>query len=274
MKRTGVFLCLIIFIICTIMLPAKADEIIRPGDSLNIKEDIIIDEEVSCDYQIQPTDRVVRVYNTDLRSGFTENDTIDEVLASSDVLQIYYVVKAQDGTWTCLMDADADDDFDIVEMEFVNYQALDACLSGEIVSRIALNAQVYNTYYLSGETMYEGTAIYYITDKGEYVHYFGGKHCIGEFLMPAKEFWELNKTIKEELSKNPYGNGGSGSKWDLPVYDLKSDAFDLNAESPFKEMQEDARNERLLWICISAGVCLAAAGVLFTMIRKRKTKTE
>ena len=270
MKKTISFLCLILSFVSLTIFSANA------RGNASVEDSLFINEDIRSKLQVQDTDEIVLAYSMGLRYAFTKCTSINEVLTSNEVFGIYYAVKSQDGTWTYRVENDKN--FEMVEMQFVNHQALDACLSGEIVSRIAPDAQVYNTYYLSGESGHMGTAIYYITDKGEYVHFFGGKDCVGEFLMPAEAFWELQTILKKAASENeaklPLAAGGADGDWDLSVYDLKSDAFDLNAESPFKERQEDARNERLLWICISAGVCLAASGVLFTVIRKRKTKTE
>ena len=264
-------MCLILFVIGIATLSAKAEEIVWQRDSLNIREDIIIDEEVGYNYQIQPTDKVIRVYNISISWAFTEEyDSIEAVLAGREVLGIYYIVKSQDGTWTKLVDLGDDNDLDIVEMEFVDYQALDACLSGEIVSRIAPDVQVYNTYYLSGETMYKGTAIYYVTDKGEYVHYFGGIGCIGEYLMPVEVFREVQKAIRE-VDQNPYVVRGS---WDLSAYKIGSDTFNLNAEFP--ELKNDVLTLKIIkdyfWVGIPAGVCLLMVGIMFFVIHRRKKR--
>ena len=268
MKKVSVFLCLMLSLVCLNTLSVKANQIALAGDSVDVGE------ELRNELQVKSSDNVIRIYNTSILISFAKHDGIDEILAGPDMLETFYAVKSSDDIWTYRREID--NSFVVIETDFVNDQALDACLSGEAVNYISSDVEVYNVFYLSGETCYTGTAIYYITNKGDYVHYFGGQHCTGEFLMPAEVFYELQEAIEEEISKNPYKNAGSYSNWNLSVYNLKSDAFDLSAESPFKKLKEEAKRQeqRMLWNGVSAGACLVTAGMVFAVIRKRKTKTE
>ena len=45
------------------------------------------------------------------------------------------------------------------------------CKSSEVITYIASDVEVYNTYYLSAETYRMGSALYYKTNKGDYVYY-------------------------------------------------------------------------------------------------------
>lgn len=235
-------------------------------DSLHLKKDI------KKSFQTSPSDAVIHFYHVSMPSAFLEIKDIEEILESDAMIQDYCATKIPDGTW--IVQAKIDGRIKPVEM-LENTHALDACLSGDTVKNIASDVEVYNTYYLSGEASHMGTVIYYETNKGDYVHYFGGKYTPGEFLLPVGVFRELHTAIQEEFSKNPPDNNIE-KKWDLSAYKLNSDTFDLNAKSPWQKQEEDAQKQKqlLLWIGIPAGACLLVAGTVLAVIRHRKPKTK
>jgi hypothetical protein len=88
---------------------------------------------------------------------------------------------------------------------------------------ISPDVKVENVYYLSGETNHMGTAIYYITNLGDYVYY--NHYSIGEKLFPIGKFCKYQKAISAELAKNPNDNGGGdvdiSGVMDLSEFELK-----------------------------------------------------
>lgn len=248
---------------------AEPNRIIHVDDYPPSKDALQLQEDLKKLCKTCPTDAVIQLFQVSLPDAFSTRAGIERILESDNVVGHYVATKISDGTW--IYPEKGEDGIIYVERS-ENTAAMNACLSGDVVKNIGSDVKIRNRYYLSAEAFRMGSAIYYETDKGDYVHYFGGQHCIGEFLFPAEIFRELQTAIHEAIAQDPDAAGDAKSRWDLTAFELNAETFDLNAESPFKEKQEDTGNgKQLLWIGISVGVCLVAAGAVFAVIRKRKS---
>ncbi len=200
-------------------------------DSLSISEDIkehfrvyetYSDENTKPERRlVQDFKSIMRCYNIPVRSAFTEYNNIDDILASSYVLQKLYVVEQQDSSFKYY-------DEHLTEMKssssYLNIpeKAFTAFSDKDFVNQyISSDAELDDIYYLSGETSHMGTAIYYKTNLGDYVYY-------NEMLFPIEDFCKYQKAISDELAKNPNANGNEdiniSDLMDLSKYELENDA--------------------------------------------------
>lgn len=77
-----------------------------------------------------------------------------------------------------------------------------------------------------------GTAVYYKTNKGDYVYF--NHLSIGEYLFPIEAFCAYQRAILDEALQYPdrVGSVSYSQVWDLSPYDFKADTFNLHAEIP------------------------------------------
>lgn len=189
----------------------------------------LISDDVLDMLNVQDSAEVLRIYNVPITFVFSEFEDIDSILMSPEVLGEYYAVKSSDNTYTYLIEEYGA--FVPLNVIRTNVQAMQACETGEVTVYIATDVIVYNTYLLSGESSHMGTAIYYKTNKGDYVYFIHSS--IGEYLFPIEAFCAYQRAILDEASQYPDRVGVSYSQiWDLSPYDFRSDSFNLNAEIP------------------------------------------
>jgi len=184
---------------------------------------------------------IMRYYNVPVRFVFSEYDNIDDILASAYATKKYYVVEQQDGTLQCYnehLKEMKSNRQTIKNGETVNLSYLDIPEKAferfddpDFVKKyISPDVNIENVYYLSGESSHMGTAIYYRTDKGDYVYY--NHYSIGEKLFPIEKFCKYPKAISAELAKNPNDNGGGdvdiSGVMDLSEFELKETVVSEN----------------------------------------------
>lgn len=203
-------------------------------ENLTAAEDSkLISDDVLDMLNVQNSAEVLRIYNVPITFVFSEFEDIDSILMSPEVLGEYYAVKSSDNTYTYLIEEYGA--FVPLNVIRTNVQAMQACETGEVTVYIATDVIVYNTYLLSGESSHMGTAIYYKTNKGDYVYF--NHSSIGEYLFPIEAFCAYQRAILDEASQYPdrVGNASYSQVWDLSPYDFRSDSFNLNAEIPNSE---------------------------------------
>lgn len=291
MKKTIFVLLLILLVMATPIL-ANAEDIIKKEDSEVISDDIKMNLGALEAYQekdgepafkeAENVKSVFRIYNTSLHIAFSKHSNITSLLESEDILQTIYVVQYKDGTFRAFNDDNSytellsnrfvyDDTGEKIVLPPVDIseQALAALQTNDIVSKAAKDMKVLHKYYLYGEPSMSGSAVYYETDKGDYVYYY--HYSIGEYLFPVAEFCAFQKAIVAEINKNPNADGGvvlSGI-WDLSKYDFNSSTFNLNA-APIKASDSIKINKTILWSCVVLAVCLLTVGVAICIVRQRK----
>ncbi|MBE6960672.1 MAG: hypothetical protein E7448_08145 [Ruminococcaceae bacterium] len=210
---------------------------------------------------------VIRMYNTPVMFVFSELDTIEAVLAGSK-MQIIYYVEMPDGTVKELTLSEGEA-YEMDESAFTP-QAIEAFKDGHVLDLIGEEVTVQNVYYLTGESSRAGTAIYYRTDKGDYVYYNYWE--LGECFFTAETFGKLMDEIVEEKAKNGHLDGGMGmiGDWDLSAFRIDSPTFNLNAQLPGTETQPENHS---VWIWAGIAVVIVAAAVASGVILWKKRKT-
>lgn len=224
-KRKFALFMVLFFMSVSIIIPAHAENMIRIEDSKNF--DTAIADEIKCNMNTQATDDIIKIYNIGLTFAFSKHKDIKSILASEEVLGEYYAAKTTKGVYSFWIE----DEGTYVPLNIVrnNQRAIDVCNSEEVVNFISDKITVLNRYYLSGESSHMGSAIYYETDKGDYVYF--NHSSVGEYLFPIADFCEFQKAVLEKAQSNPTSVGGTNysAVWDLSPYDFKSDTFNLNA---------------------------------------------
>lgn len=202
-------------------------------ENLIVTEDSkIISDAVIDKLNVKDSDEVLRIYNVPITFVFAEYQDIDSILMSQEVLEEYYAVKTDDAYTYQIQENDV---FAPITLNNLSAQAMQMCETGEVTASIATDVIVNNTYYLSGESSHMGTAIYYKTNKGDYVYFIHSS--IGEYLFPIEAFCAYQRAILDEASQYPdrVGSASYSQVWDLSPYDFRSDSFNLNAEIPARQ---------------------------------------
>ena len=268
MKR---LLCIgVSLLLVTIFLAiaGNAQHDVAVGDSSNISEDIL------AQLPLEEGDRVVRIYNISILSDFSLNDNIDDLLQNFDP-QVIYAVESITGErnaygfWGGVC----------VQMRHHDgfYVLLETYLNNSAIELLDPNIVVEQSYYFMGETNYNGSAIYYKTNLGDYVYYRCMKHGFnGEYLFTSDAFFsaiKLTCQMERELYKEPVVGGSGNDELEsyISAYKIGSDHFDPNAEFPSRE---DQSNQWLVPVGITLGVCLLSAATIAALRFRRKKQAQ
>ena len=275
MKR--IFACVVLILVVTALaLPTFAVEGIQVEDSLHVSAETI--EDIQKEFRLQNIENAYKVYNVYILSAFgvIECNSIIDALESGAVHGEIYALKTEDefsyywydeekGEWGRSDDCGMLPDDSFLKLE-------DTSIPGAI----APDVEVYETHLMYSNN-YEGMAICYVTNHGEYIYYRW--HQIGERLFPLEAFVAYQKAVHEVYQRNPGLIGGidTSEMWDLSVYDFRSDSFDLDAPIPEGLLSAGtAPSEKtdIPWyaIGIGIGVCGIAAVMVIVSVRIRKRK--
>lgn len=217
--------------ILSLSVMAYAEEAIVVGENMIVPEDSkIISDDIMLQLNADDNSETLRIYNVAITFAFAEHDNISDVLTSGEMLEVFYAVKDENNEYNYF--AKTPNTFEPKKVNRVNSQAMRMCETGEAIPSIADDVIVYNTYYLSGESNQMGTAIYYKTNKGDFVYY--NHYSLGEYLFPIDAFCAYQKAVMDEMEANAYLDGSIDLRavWDLSPYDFRSASFNLNAEIP------------------------------------------
>ena len=187
------------------------------GDSVNISDAI---KQL---LEVRPyMDTVYRCYYVHMWFLFDKVNSIDEACEQELIDGEFYVIKTMDGT--------------IIRKRVVNGKAytiggyalcpnaFQEIQDNKAILQLASDIEIYEIYYLHGEENRTGSAVYYKTNKGDYVYYCDylvydyarERYEAGNFLFTIKEFCEFERTIyddrREEAKRNPDACGGVGGE--------------------------------------------------------------
>ena len=224
MLKKVIIVLLILGALLSSSIGVYAEENLIVTEDSKIISDAVIDK-----LNVKDSDEVLRIYNVPITFVFAEYQDIDSILMSQEVLEEYYAVKTDDAYTYQIQENDV---FAPISLNNLSAQAMQMCETGEVTASIATDVIVNNTYYLSGESSHMGTAIYYKTNKGDYVYFIHSS--IGEYLFPIEAFCAYQRAILDEASQYPdrVGSASYSQVWDLSPYDFRSASFNLNAEIP------------------------------------------
>ena len=254
MRKTimGILVIILVFLLC---VNGYATEYTDPKDSRNISPEVL--ERIA----LEDTELVFKCYVLHIESVFTNYTNIDEILDKS--YGVRYVQKEFSDPYLNIFITDKNGK--VIERAYtkntdiVIYQeTLDELQNAEAIKAVSPDIVVQSVYYLWGENMRMGTAIYYKTNLGDYVYY--RQHWLGEKLFPAEVFFAYH-------SRNSI-DGGAKKALDISVYDYRSPNFDPHAEFP----KSEPGLMTYLWV---GGIAVVLVGeVAFFVIRAKRKKNE
>lgn len=308
MKKTRTVILTLMCLLLFTQVMVSAEDSMKKEDSITVSNEIKekigafeFVEDKNGEKKLQKAEAVksvIRIYNTSLHSAFAKNANITEFLNSTDVIQIMYVVEYTDGTFRAFNN---DSNYtEILSNGFtkeengvesanppvsISAKAIEALQTNSVINKISSDIKVNNVYYLYGEPSMSGTAVYYETNKGDYVYYF--HYDIGECLFPLTEFCSFQKAIIEESIRNPVDGGLKVfGIWDLTKYDINSAKFDVGA---INALANDAlgmtvnttdqvkTNKMLIWGGFALAVCVLTLCGVFCIVsvrHKKRTRSE
>jgi len=173
---------------------------------------IQIDDSIKSALGVQDNEQVIRVYNISTERAFAKYGTIEEVLTSDDVLQALYAVMKDYGIKVYTFD----DDSNVVEIKygirFTDDETTSVLLNNTILEQFPQGAKILDVYYLWGAANYAGSALYYRTDKGDFVYYnyFLTYEVLGkqQTFFTKDEFFDLMRAIDDYQSdRDPNSDG-------------------------------------------------------------------
>lgn len=266
-KLLLVFLMLGVLVSSSVAVCAEENVIVKE-DSKTFRDDVMDKLNDAMDKFNVMDDVVLRVYNVAVTFAFAEYQDIDSILKSEAVLEEFYAVKKYEDTYMYLIEEEGE--FVRTNLIRGNDRAVKMCETGEVTAYIAPDVVVYNTYCLSGETSHMGTAIYYETNKGDYVYF--SHSAVGERLFPVAAFCAYTKALMDEAAKQPPDSVGSPiyDVWDLSPYDFRADTFNLNAKIPEPNSANSRNVENNSRVIAAVGACLLIAAIAGGFVYRRK----
>ena len=183
----------------------------------NLKESsqysaIEIDDSVKSALGVGENEQVIRFYNISTERACSQYGTIEEVLASDYVLQAHYAVINDDGIKVYRVDENSNVDEIRDGIRFTENETVSVLLNNTVLEQFPQGAKVLDVYYLWGENNYAGSALYYRTDKGDFVYYnyFLTYAVLGkeQTFFTKAEFFDLMRAIDEyESTQDPNSDG-------------------------------------------------------------------
>ena len=268
MKRLLCFVVSLLLVTIFHAIPGNAKHDVDIGDSYNISEDIL------ARLPLEEGDRVVRLYNISILSDFSLNDNIADLLQNFEP-QVIYAVESMKGE----RNAYGFWDGECVKMRHYDgfYVLLETYLNNSAIELLDPNIVVEQSYYFMGETNYQGSAIYYKTNLGDYVYYRCMRHGFdGEYLFSADAFFsaiKLTCQMEREQYKEPVVGGIGNDELEpyISAYKIGSDHFDPNAEFPSRD---DRSNKWIVPVGIALSACLLGAVTIAVLRFRRKKQAQ
>ena len=171
-----------------------------------------IDDSVKSALGVGENEQVIRFYNISTERACSQYGTIEEVLASDYVLQAFYAVINDDGIKVYRVDENSNVDEIRYGIRFTENETTSVLLNNTVLEQFPQGAKVLDVYYLWGENNYAGSALYYRTDKGDFVYYnyFLTYEVLGkeQTFFTKAEFFDLMRAIDEnESNQDPNSDG-------------------------------------------------------------------
>ena len=269
----------IIFVICvvlsvTMILPifiVYAEKNMKTTDDLN--DDLVqysalkVDDSIKASIGAKDDQTVIRIHNMPIIYAFGNCDSIEEILKSEYINATCYMVM--DGMELVSVYKDFNGKLYLMDMANsripYDHETRTILINESILEKLPQNAHMLDVYYLWGQTSYQGSALYYKTDLGDFVYYkyysVGGK----QYLFPASVFFSFMKAYYATLDSDTAPSGEDmETVYDLSKYDIDSNEFDLNLPTENKS----ALMRALPWL--SAVVLISGGGAVLFWIKKRK----
>lgn len=210
-----------------------------------------IDDSIQSALKVKRGDTVIRVYNVPVVFAFKDYNNIEEILKSNHIRIPVYVVMRDDELISAYT---VDENMKVTDQELENslFTAERATvwnlINHVVEKKLSKGTNILDVYYLWGGTNHQGSALYYKTDKGDFVYYTFG----GQYLFPASDFFAFMKAVYETMGPDtPPGEPDIESVWDLSKYEVNFTEADMRTDVAWWHI--------LLWV--SGGAVLVLGGV-------------
>ncbi len=265
MKKSIFYFILVAILVCNAMSPIVYGQ----GNSDSAKpekiDSLAIEEAVKQQLSAAEDTIILRTYVLNLCGAFLSASNMDQALSRHECQVVYTVL-------------DADGDFQAYRYqndtltEYNGGEISSACMrqffDDSIILSISDQIIVENKYHIAGGMSRSGAAVYYETNMGDYIYYWGPRGT--DLLLSVKVYRQLQKK-SFDISYDAAMNGKYGSDvdiWDLTPYQWQSPNFDPHAALTVKnDGTYDFNIVPILIVCICMITCVAG-GLLW--YRKRK----
>ena len=244
MKKAMLFLLIFTCFLMLLSCNKDADQVMSQADLKELAQysAINIDDSMVESMGLKKDEKVIRVLERSFLVSFTKYDSIEEILKSDIMPDTYYAIVK--GTRITRIYEEEEIRLDFTDLKG-NRSELSAFLNNSAAEQLPQGANVLDVYFLWDGPSHHGCALYYVTDKGDFVYHESYRANLAtgtqQSLFTAREFFDVMRTVRKgELKALGYTDGPN---W-LPIV-------------------------------IGAGVAVAAGGaVAFFMIRKKKAKAK
>ena len=208
-KLLCVFVYLIAFTaimggILTACTDQPEEGIATPVNELIEYSAINIDSSIKEEIGVEDDEIVICVHNASFIYAFWKYDNIEEVLKSELILDTYYIVVNKGvvvGTYHC-DDIGDPNRINLGNLLYDDSETLTVFLNNTIEDQLPQGATVLDVYYLYGRPAHHGSALYYITDMGDFVYYdyYLTYNLLGkqQTFFTASEFFDLMKAAAKD----------------------------------------------------------------------------
>ena len=159
---------------------------------------INIDDNMQEAMGVKKDEKVIRVQERPLTLSFTQYNSIEEILKSGSEDETYYVIVQ--GTVITRIYEEEEIRYDLSDLKGRPGIVL-AFLNHSIEEQLPQEATVLDVYFLWDGPSHGGCAIYYVTNKGDFVYYGSSiTHAVTgtqQSLFTAGEFFEVMRTIRK-----------------------------------------------------------------------------
>lgn len=194
---------------------------------------------------------VLKLYATMPVFAFADGLTIDEII-SGDPFYLITENWSDQNPRKIRIDGDKikldDNQYDYIidwQVEFIN-EWPNVLKNSEITKNIYNEIEVARIYFLDGFDMYQGSCLYIITNKGDYVCYRDMYPSTDYYFMTVEDFREMSVKAVEEMEKfngAMIGTGYLAEFVDLSIYNVEiKNLVDTPPESNIGETESTTDN--------------------------------
>ena len=268
MKKTIIALCLLILVL-NFSLFAQADA--ETAIELSEYSATSVEKDVITELGLTDGDIVYKLYNCPVIFAFGKSAPIDEILKSRNILQTIYVVSKKndhENKWIFYTEADGSlakiQDI-LLESNTALHTALTYLTDEGPVKEFSGAKTVTNKFFFFNPTMQQGNAIYYQTEKGDFVYY--DLSGTGRKLFTAEEFYAIAVNKYSEMRGNT-GQGGTGSETNGNAGQGGTGA--VRPETVTGPETDGGGSNAPVWILAAVFAAVAAAAVTVTLVLKKR----
>ncbi len=251
MKRTLALFTSLLLLVSLLIPVAAAEENTIEFDSAYVNGAI---------YTIGASENAtaLRIFSFNPVTDFSEHTDIDEILTSGEKIYSLIAVTEDGRIFKFWQRTEKSPTYLTTHAYQPDSEAIDFYLNADLQEYLGSNTVVNHVYFLDGSTL--GTAIYYRTNKGDYVYF--NHDDISPCLFSAKAFsayMDFVRVISFDSLRFDI--------WDLSSYELGSPFFNPNANR-FPKLPDN------FWFILSMSMLLLIAAVILiiTLIYRKKVK--